>query len=201
MRTQLSQWISRLLSLISGLGSSARHSELPPSSVDSSGSQKSREKYTDPRQTGRLTEHFTLSEAVKSSTARSLGLSNQPDDAELKAIIDTANRMEHVRALLKGPVLVSSWFRSPGVNAAVGGSSTSDHMSGRSVDFTCPAYGTPYDVCKAIESSGIRFDQLIYETNARGSKWVHIGFGERMRGQVMTYTPQSGYTNGIARHV
>lgn len=197
MLGKLSLWISKLISRLkssSTQGTQSPSQGFPPSSSGRAS--------PTPLPSGkrRLTEHFTIDEATHSNTAASLGISNDPDEEEFDAILDTANRMEAVRDLLKAPIHVSSWFRNPEVNKAVGGSSTSDHMTGRSVDFTCPAFGTPYDVCKAIASSGIRFDQLIYETNARGSQWVHIGFGERMRGQVMTYTPKSGYTNGISRH-
>lgn len=198
MLGKLSRWILNLLSRPKSSNTRGTQSPSPAYPPSSSGSASPTPL---PKGNLRLTEHFTIDEATHSNTATSLGISNEPDEAEFDAIRDTAHRMEAVRAVLKAPIHVSSWFRNPEVNRAVGGSPTSDHMTGRSVDFTCPAFGTPYDVCKAIASSGIRFDQLIYETNARGSQWVHIGFGERMRGQVMTYTPQSGYTNGIARHV
>lgn len=194
MLGKLFQWISNLLSRPKSSSTQDTQSpsqEFPPSLSGSVNHTR--------LQSGnlRLTEHFTIGEATHSNTAAALGISNEPDEAELDAIRDTAHRMEAVRALLKAPIHVSSWFRNPEVNKAVGGSTTSDHMTGRSVDFTCPAFGTPYDVCKAIASSGIRFDQLIYETNARGSQWVHIGFGERMRGQVLTKKPGAGYVPGL----
>ena len=196
MLGKLSQWISKLISRLkssSTRGTQSPSQGFPPNSSDS-------ESLTPlPNGNLRLTEHFTIDEATHSNTAAALGISNEPDETELDAIRDTAHRMEAVRALLKAPIHVSSWFRNPEVNKAVGGSSASDHMSGRSVDFTCPAFGTPYDVCKAISSSGIRFDQLIYETNSRGSQWIHIGFGERMRGQIMTKKPGQPYLNGIVR--
>lgn len=198
MLGKLSLWISKLLSRLRSSSSRGTQSPSQASQPSSSGSESPT---TSPSGNLRLTEHFTIDEATHSNTAASLGISNVPDGAEFDAIRDTAHRMEAVRALLKAPIHVSSWFRNPEVNKAVGGSSTSDHMTGRSVDFTCPAFGTPYDVCKAIASSGIRFDQLIYETNTRGSQWVHIGFGERMRGQVMTKKPGQPYLNGLIRWV
>lgn len=188
----------KILSLLSRLKRSAP-SDQSHSSSDSSQDSPANEKPTislsDPNQ---LSAHFTLAEATKSATADARGISNQPNEQELAAIRDTAQRMEQVRSLLGGkPILINSWFRNPAVNAAVGGSKTSDHMSGRSVDFSCPQYGTPLDICRKIAVSGIEFDQLIFETNARGSQWVHIGFGERMRGQVLTKKPGTGYMTGL----
>lgn len=155
-----------------------------------------------PTSTNQISAHFTLAEATKSATADARGISNQPNEQELAVIRDTAQRMEQVRSLLGGkPILINSWFRNPAVNAAVGGSSTSDHMSGRSVDFRCPEYGTPLDICRKIAASGMDFDQLIFETNASGGQWVHIGFGQRMRRQVLTKKPNKPYQHGlIERH-
>lgn len=193
------QWILKLLSSLSGSGASVSSSEQSQSQQNTSGSGSSTsESSALPSSPNQLSAHFTLAEATKSATADARGISNSPSPSELAAIRDTALRMEQVRSLLGGkPILISSWFRNPAVNAAVGGSKTSDHMSGRSVDFSCPQYGTPLDICRKIAASGIEFDQLIFETNARGSQWVHIGFGERMRGQVLTKKPGTGYMTGL----
>lgn len=145
---------------------------------------------------GMITEHFSYSEATHSNTARAHGIDNVPSLDVMQNIIVAAHGMEEVRKLLGHPVNVSSWFRSEHVNKLVGGSKTSDHMQGYSVDFTCPKFGSAYDVAQAILLSSIKFDQLIYETNSKGSKWVHISFAPRGRNQALTY--KSGtYSNGI----
>jgi putative chitinase len=67
-------------------------------------------------------------------------------------------------------------------------------MDGWAVDFTCKAYGDPLAVCKAIESSGIKFDQMIHEFG----RWTHISFAPEMRGQKLTiFRPENKYKLGL----
>lgn len=119
-----------------------------------------------------LTPHFSIAE----STITSTGISNVPNEARRARILNTAFGMELVRScLLRNPIRVSSWFRSPEVNAKVGGVSSSEHTLGAAVDFTCPAFGTPKEICKSLVMYGhiINYNQLIYENT-----WVHISFPE-----------------------
>ena len=51
------------------------------------------------------------------------------------------------------PVLISSGYRSPKLNKAIGGSSTSAHMSGLAADFSCPGFGTPLAICKELQAA------------------------------------------------
>ena len=136
-----------------------------------------------------LSEHFSLGEMTKTGT----GLPNAPDDVVLARLAHTAAGMEEVRALLAQAIDVHSGYRCPAVNAKVGGSKTSDHMNGDACDFVCPAFGTPYEVAKAIEASDIKYDQLIREYG-----WVHISFGPRMRQMALTKrSAEAPYENGI----
>lgn len=131
----------------------------------------------------KLSEHFTLAEATFSDTAVRKGLSNEPQVDTIKRMVEAAKGMERVRSLLGHSIRVSSWFRSLYVNRAVGSSDKSDHVLGYAIDFTCPAYGTPLDVCKAIVASNIAFSQIIWE-----GTWVHISFNPESinRRQVLT---------------
>jgi hypothetical protein len=123
-----------------------------------------------------LTPHFTLSEMTDSQTAARKGLDNVPP-AGLQArknLQRCAEVMEKVRSILGDkPVLISSGYRGPEVNAAVGGSKSSAHMSGLAVDFSCPGFGTPRQICKALEPHmrELGIDQLIHEYDT----WVHLG--------------------------
>lgn len=144
-----------------------------------------------------LSPHFKLSEFTSSDTARAKGISNDPGPAHLANLRNLAERLEGVRALLGKPMVISSAYRSSALNAAVGGSSTSDHANGLAADFTAPAFGSVRKVCEAITGSGIAFDQIIYEQKPGGVQWVHAGFGPRMRRQVLSWSPARGYVNGI----
>jgi zinc D-Ala-D-Ala carboxypeptidase len=142
-----------------------------------------------------LSPHFTLEEFTASDTAARLGLSNQPTAEALPRLKATAAAMEAVRTLLGDkPITINSAYRNPQVNAAVGGVPTSAHQQAYAVDFTCAAFGTPYEVCKKIAASPIKFDQLIHEERV----WVHISFAPTMRRQLLTLPPGGGgYVSGI----
>jgi zinc D-Ala-D-Ala carboxypeptidase len=118
----------------------------------------------------RLTDHFTLAEATRSAAAEQRGIANTPSPAEMDDIIWTAENMEAVRSLFGRPVQVTSWFRNAAVNAAVRGSPTSDHLTGRAVDFRIPPY-TAMETATRIAASPLMFDQLILYSNR-----VHLGF-------------------------
>jgi zinc D-Ala-D-Ala carboxypeptidase len=133
-----------------------------------------------------LTPHFTLEEMTDSQTAARKGIPNVPTDQERKNLLRTAEVLEKVRTLLGDkPVLISSGYRSPAVNAAVGGSKSSAHMSGLAVDFSCPGHGTPLKICKTLHPhmKELGIDQLIHEFNS----WVHLGLrGGDPRHQALT---------------
>lgn len=144
-----------------------------------------------------LTPHFSLAEMTTTST----GLPNIPTGQLLANLTHTAQQMERVRAALGNkPIQINSAYRSDAVNRAVGGVTTSAHSFGFAVDFVCPSFGTPYEVCAALVKSGIKFDQLIHEKR----RWVHIGFGLKSglsyRQQVLTLPPQGGrYLSGLVK--
>jgi zinc D-Ala-D-Ala carboxypeptidase len=123
---------------------------------------------------GYLTEHFLLAEFTRSDTAQAQGIDNTPDETELAEIQATAELLEAIRALLGGhPVTISSGFRCPSLNAAVGGASDSAHLYGAAADFEVPEFGTPLEICKALEPrlGELQIDQLIHENDS----WVHVG--------------------------
>ena len=126
-----------------------------------------------------MTPNFTLAELTRTDT----GLPNTPDADQLANLERLAATLERVRCVLgDNPLRVTSAFRSRAVNKAVGGSPTSSHTRGLAADFTCPRFGTPLDVCRAIEASGIKVDQVIHEYG----QWVHLGIGPKQRGQFLT---------------
>jgi zinc D-Ala-D-Ala carboxypeptidase len=133
----------------------------------------------------KLSPNFFLSEFVESESAERLGVDNTPDALALANLFKLAALMEQVRALLGNKAIgVSSGYRGPALNRAIGGSKTSDHMRGEAADFKCRSFGTPLDICRAIVKSDIQFGQLIWE-----GSWVHISLPNRGPGrnrEVMT---------------
>lgn len=145
----------------------------------------------------KLTDHFTLAEFTASDTAVRLKNANAPTAAHLKNLKRTAAGMEAVRKLLGGRAIrVTSAYRNPVVNRAVGGVANSDHALGWAVDFTCAGFGDPLAICRAVEASDLDYDQLIHERKPNGDWWVHISFHPRMRRQSLTYNGVS-YRQGI----
>jgi hypothetical protein len=123
-----------------------------------------------------------------SETAARKGIDNTPNDSQLQNIILLANHMQDIRGMLDNNVIIiTSGFRSPKLNSAIGGSKTSAHMDGLAADFVCHGFGSPFEVATAIYSHmpDLMFDQLINEFG----RWVHIGFprdGEPARRQLLT---------------
>lgn len=128
----------------------------------------------------RISKHFTLAEATRSATAIAKGIENTPDTTEqLCAIYASALGMEQVRAILgHKPISPTSWYRNKQVNSLVGGTPTSDHMSGWCVDFAPPSIHTLLKSARLIAESQLMFDQLIMETS-RGI--LHISFDPKQR--------------------
>ena len=143
----------------------------------------------------RLSRHFTLEELTFSQTAIRQGIDNKPSLEAVAHLTRLAYCLEQVRALLGGPVRITSGYRSPGLNAVVGGAKNSAHLSGYAADFVCPSFGTPLEIVKAIAASGIKFDQCIQE-----GMWVHISFDPAMRREVLTahfHNGEAYYTEGV----
>jgi hypothetical protein len=132
-----------------------------------------------------LTPNFTLSELIESDTAERAGIDNTPNSPVVMAnLYKTAMLLEEVRkACGNNAVLVSSGYRGPKLNELVGGSETSDHMTGEAADFRIPRFGNPLQVARRIVELKIKFGQLIFE-----GTWLHISLpdGSPRDGMVLT---------------
>jgi zinc D-Ala-D-Ala carboxypeptidase len=143
-----------------------------------------------------LSKHFTLAELTVSQEGVRRGIDNTPSPEILDRLKRLAELLEEVKAELGGVgILISSGYRCPELNAAVGGSKNSAHMAGLAADFTAPRYGSVYQVARKIADSGIVYDQLIHEYGA----WVHIGLAAatQQRQQNLSIFKGTGYLPGI----
>lgn len=137
-----------------------------------------------------LSPHFTLAEFVRSSLATRKGIDNTPSAAtieNLKALC--LNVLEPLRASLKKPVRISSGYRSPILNKAVGGSRSSQHMFGLAADIYVDGMSTE-ELFQYIIHNQIPFDQLIQEFDS----WVHISWSDSLRKQKLRATKQDKKT-------
>lgn len=123
-----------------------------------------------------LTDHFTLAELTRSDTADRKHIDNTPTVevvANLRALC--RNVLEPARVSFGAPIYVTSGYRCPALNAAVGGKPTSQHLRGEAADLQVQGVRNLKRLYKVIKSHGI-FDQLLYETNRTGARWIHVSY-------------------------
>jgi len=126
----------------------------------------------------RLSKNFTLSEITKSNTAKRLGIDNAPNQEHLN------NMQILIRDLIQpmrddlGPIRISSGYRSPVLNRAIGGSTKSQHCKGQALDLQFWKEG---EMCNKeiydwVLKEGIEFDQMINEFDYA---WIHISLKDK----------------------
>ena len=153
-------------------------------------------------ETIRVSKNFALSEMVKSATAERLNVDNSPSDIHLVNLPHLAiHILQPVRDQF-GVITINSGYRSPALNAKVGGSKTSQHCNGQAADFE--SFSTPNpDLAKWI-ANNLEFDQLIlefYDGVNPNSGWVHCSYnlmGNRKK--ILTALKTGGkvvYKNGF----
>jgi len=126
----------------------------------------------------RLAPNFFLQEFTRSSAAAEIGVHNSPPPEVLPRLHYVALWLQQLRDELGEPVIVSSGYRSSEVNEAVGGSPSSDHLTGLAADFYCP-HRSAAEVYRIIQAlPWAHYDQLILYPGH-----VHVGLGAPMRGQ------------------
>jgi len=125
----------------------------------------------------RLSKNFTMAEFTKSQTAERQGIDNTPEGDHLDAAVALfENVVQPVRDHF-GTTVINSGYRSPDLNAAVGGSSKSQHCKGEAADIECP--GTPNAELAQWIVDNLDFDQCILEFYTPGipdSGWVHVSY-------------------------
>lgn len=142
----------------------------------------------------RLSRYFTLDQLIYSDTALERGIDNRPGGEAMANLRRLAAGLDQVQELLGHPLQVSSGYRCPALNTAVGGVAHSQHCQGLAADFDCPAFGTPMEIAQVIAASDIGFDQCIMEFD----RWVHLSFSAEPRRRVLSiYDSGQGYLAGL----
>tara|TARA_B110000902_G_scaffold68605_1_gene81335 strand:+ start:74 stop:529 length:456 start_codon:yes stop_codon:yes gene_type:complete len=121
----------------------------------------------------RLSKNFVLSEITRSNTAKRLGIDNGPDKNHLRSIQRLiTNLIQPMRDAL-GPIRISSGYRNPNVNRAIGGSTKSQHCKGEALDLQFWKDGKicNKEIYDWVLSSDVEFDQMINEFDFA---WIHI---------------------------
>ena len=135
----------------------------------------------------KITEHFSLEEMCKTNK----NLKNVPNEAQVENLKRLCRWLEMLRSEWNkrygegdDPIVINSGFRSPAVNAAVGGAKGSNHLTGCAADIRVSGieqlvrYATI--LLDISDESQEDFDELLLERNAKGAYWLH--FAVRAKG-------------------
>jgi len=138
----------------------------------------------------KLSEHFTLEEMTFSQTAVRKGIDNTPDATVIRNLTNLCEYiLEPIRKGTGKPIRVSSGYRSPKLNKAIGGAKTSQHIEGRAADIVAIGMSVQ-ELYEWIRDSRIVYDQLIQEFDS----WVHISYSTMSRMDRLIATKVNGKT-------
>ena len=122
-----------------------------------------------------LTQHFTLEELTRSTIAKQRGIDNTPAQDILENLRALCrNVLEPARLRFGAPIYITSGYRCPALNKAVGGKPTSQHLFGEAADLQVKGEENLRRLYDILDN--LSHDQLIWEENAKGTKWLHISF-------------------------
>ena len=128
---------------------------------------------------------FSMNELTRSDTAIKHNIANVPNEEQKKNLIRLVEViLDPLRQAYGKPIKVNSGFRSVAVNILVGGSKTSDHMTGCAADITAGSVSENKKLFKLIQDLKLPFTQLIDE---KGMKWVHVSYNpsKPKQGQIL----------------
>jgi uncharacterized protein YcbK (DUF882 family) len=126
-----------------------------------------------------MTAHFSIAELTDTNVR---DVDNTCPDELMGNLKDLADMLERIRAALSAKagfdvsVIVSSGYRSPEVNARVGGRPSSDHLQALAADIKAPSFGTPAQVSQflAEHMADLGIGQIIKEFANNGGGWTHV---------------------------
>jgi len=80
----------------------------------------------------RISKNITYKEAIHSNTAKRMGIENIPNEEQIANMFTIAEMIfQPLRSFVGGPIKITSFFRSPKLNQAIGGSKSSQHCKGQ----------------------------------------------------------------------
>ena len=125
-----------------------------------------------------ISKHISYKEATRSNTALRRGIDNIPDVEELENMKLIAEKIfEPLRKWVGGPIKINSFYRSPELNVAIGGSKKSQHCHGQAIDID-DTYGhrKNHSMFQHVRYN-MDYDQMIWEFgDDKNPAWVHISY-------------------------
>ena len=125
-----------------------------------------------------ISKHISDKESMYSRTAQRLNIDNAPTEDHKQNMVKLAeNIFEPLRSYVGGPIKINSFYRSPKLNKAIGGSSKSQHCNGQAIDiddtFGRMSNAEMYEFIK----ENLDYDQMIWEFgDDNNPNWVHISY-------------------------
>ena len=134
-----------------------------------------------------MTFHFSFKEMFFSARAEQDKLVNAPiagDTETLDNLLYTMRELQKARNMFGRPIIVTSGYRSPEVNALVGGAAGSQHMKGEAADITASRKADNVELARIVHTF-CDYDQLIEEQcDKKGvPQWIHVSFKRNGRGR------------------
>ena len=126
----------------------------------------------------KISKHISYRESVYSTTATRLGLDNTPNSEQLANMELVAKEIfEPLRAWVGGPIKINSFFRSPKLNKAIGGSSKSQHCKGQAIDIDDTLKRSSNAAMYRFIKNNLDFDQMIWEFGDDDNPdWIHVSY-------------------------
>ena len=125
-----------------------------------------------------ISKHISYKEGVYSNTAIRRGIDNVPNEEQLSNMKLLAEKVfQPLREWVGKPIKINSFFRSPELNTAIGGSTKSQHCHGQAIDID-DTYGhlTNAEMYRFIKKH-LDFDQMIWEFGDDDNPdWVHVSY-------------------------
>ncbi len=148
----------------------------------------------------KLSKNLSLSEVTYSKTALRKDIDNTPTDEHIENLKYLAeNVFQPMRDHFGVPIYISSGYRSPELNKAIGGSPRSFHCHGMALDLDQDGRNkgiSNYDVFYYIHDN-LPFTELIWEFgDGINPDWVHVALarGRENEKQIKTATKVNGKT-------
>ena len=125
-----------------------------------------------------ISKHISDKEGVYSRTAQRLDINNTPTKQHKENMVKIAEEVfEPLRMYVGGPIKINSFYRSPELNKAIGGSIKSQHCQGQAIDLD-DTFGraTNAEMFEFVKEH-LDFDQMIWEFgNNNNPDWVHVSY-------------------------
>jgi hypothetical protein len=144
----------------------------------------------------KLSNNLSLSEVVRSESAKRHNISNMPTPEHIENFKILAEKVfQPIREHFGVPIHISSGYRSKELNAKVGGSATSQHCSGEAIDIDMDGStnGVTNKMVFDFIVANLDFDQVINEFDY---SWVHVSYTTKRknRKQILKAIKQNGKT-------